>query len=432
MRDGKNAIPPAKWYAFLAHLAELKSPNAVARIEGMPSGNAFRRKMRADPVFAARVDALWIRLKTTDAVWETFLDHLRHLSIPATCALPGMPDRRTFDRKRRSDPAFDARVTAIITDLDLRQLHRARFQASHWVELAGHLSTMSLREACELPGMPSYTYAFLRMRSDPVFAARVVEARGRQTRALSRYNQALEPDAAADIWERFLRDLATTPLHELCSQAGMPRVPTVCNKRLRDPAFNERFEAVLAAKGPKRGTITPERWAAFIAGLASCSSIRGICREPGMPCAVTVRHRCRSDPEFRALVAEVLRRRTKARIAGAVTARRRRPARVKPASAPVQTFARQLSRNAIYRAVSAVVPASLPPITRDDIVCEMVLAVLEGQLAMNELKARAKDFVREHWRMFGTLRDLSLDALMFDDGGATLGDRVSGHGADYW
>ena len=158
-----------------------------------------------------------------------------------------------------------------------------------------------------------------------------------------------------------------------------------------------------------------------------------------MPSKASVEHRCRLDPEFRAVLAVAARKRRSARIKAALEARRlakekRHAARAAAAHepSPRHVFDKMLSHNAIYRAVKAVVPASLPPITRDDVIGDMVLAVLEGDLAMNDLKARAKTFVKEHWRMFGTLRDVSFDAQLFSDGRSTLGDRVSGHGADYW
>ena len=151
-----------------------------------------------------------------------------------------------------------------------------------------------------------------------------------------------------------------------------------------------------------------------------------------MPSLAVVGVRSRRDARFRSVLTDAIRVQKKKRIDAAYT-EDPPPKRTGSKRAPAtETFKVALSQEQLYALVAAAVPKNLPPITRDDIICDMVLAVLDGQLAVGDLRARAKEFVREHWRMFGTLRDLSLDALMFDDGGATRGDRVSGHGADYW
>jgi hypothetical protein len=69
---------------------------------------------------------------------------------------------------------------------------------------------------------------------------------------------------------------------------------------------------------------------------------------------------------------------------------------------------------------------------RDDIAQSIMLALLEGSLQRNEVRARVRQFVADHNRMFptkfakfGDSPLVSLDQVLFDSGTATRGDTVS-------
>src|SRR5690606_311875 len=80
---------------------------------------------------------------------------------------------------------------------------------------------------------------------------------------------------------------------------------------------------------------------------------------------------------------------------------------------PETTFGELLNRalnaNALYAAANGAVPRSLPPHARDDIVSEIVLAVLDGALAMEDINKAAARFVSSYWKA-RQLFTLSLDA----------------------
>jgi hypothetical protein len=83
-----------------------------------------------------------------------------------------------------------------------------------------------------------------------------------------------------------------------------------------------------------------------------------------------------------------------------------------------------------YHAIRAMFPANFPG--RDDAAHDLFLAVFEGSLKRSDVKARVKDYVRAHHRMFPTKYAkfgdrplLSLDEVLFDDGATIRGDTVS-------
>lgn len=85
---------------------------------------------------------------------------------------------------------------------------------------------------------------------------------------------------------------------------------------------------------------------------------------------------------------------------------------------------RILGQNALYVAASAAVPAHYPQHVRDDVIGEIVLAVLEGFIDENEIAARAKDFVSSYWRQRDLWQTLSLDAPIPGHDKGTYIDRL--------
>lgn len=69
-----------------------------------------------------------------------------------------------------------------------------------------------------------------------------------------------------------------------------------------------------------------------------------------------------------------------------------------------------LHRNPVFVAANGAVPRSYPTYVRDDIVSEIVLAVLEKRVALDEVERCAAEFIRGYWRQFSQYREKSLDA----------------------
>jgi hypothetical protein len=83
-----------------------------------------------------------------------------------------------------------------------------------------------------------------------------------------------------------------------------------------------------------------------------------------------------------------------------------------------------------YQKILAMFPANFPG--KDDAAHDLFVAVFEKSLKREDVRARVKQFISAHNRMFPTnyatfagRRLMSLDARMFEDGATTLGDTVS-------
>lgn len=80
----------------------------------------------------------------------------------------------------------------------------------------------------------------------------------------------------------------------------------------------------------------------------------------------------------------------------------------------------------LYERASRAVPSTLPRDMRDDVIGEMVLAVLEGRLLPADVERRAAEFVRASFRAdHNKWGDVSLDWSPFSDGAVPLIERVT-------
>lgn len=235
--------------------------------------------------------------------------------------------------------------------------------------------------------------------------------------------------ASPATWEIFLGHIATMSPLAASRLPGMPSPKAFEHKRRRDPAFGQRAQAVMGGRRVRRTgrhRSTPEQWALFLEAVRS-SGLTTVCRLEGMPSEMAVYKRRARDAVFAAELTARLASRTIPRVGHRPAAHRGRcSARVEQSAQLLDvTFREQLSQNALYAAVMAALPVHLPPIAREDVASDMMLAVLDGQLELGDLQSRAKEFVRRHWKMFGTFRDISLDAPAGPIGNATIGDFIS-------
>ncbi len=83
-----------------------------------------------------------------------------------------------------------------------------------------------------------------------------------------------------------------------------------------------------------------------------------------------------------------------------------------------------------YHAVAAMVPSNLPPEVRDDIVQSIFMALLEGSLRRDEVKARVGQFVKAHNREAnkhgtGKFGLISIDVPAYAEGSTALVETIS-------
>jgi hypothetical protein len=83
--------------------------------------------------------------------------------------------------------------------------------------------------------------------------------------------------------------------------------------------------------------------------------------------------------------------------------------------------------------LNVAIPANLPAQIRDDVIGAMALELVEGKLKTTDVRRRVREFIKAQFRQFGKFGPLSLDARLFEDGNATLLDRLSTEaGTGYW
>lgn len=248
----------------------------------------------------------------------------------------------------------------------------------------------------------------------------------------------LPAERAREIWEAFLDALRVMSAIEASKLPDMPSAPAFIKKRKRDVDFDQRASAIMAQRkldnsGRKR--ITQLAWSNFV-NLVGTVCIRELCNQPGMPSEAAVYKKRKLDPAFDAFFANTFRQRRDVAIKGRLFARfpgmrllldRAQDQDWTVRETPVidRSLQHQLAENDLYRTALAAVPPHINPNDRADIAADIVLAVLEGKLAIGEIPNKAKEFQRQHWRMFGTIGRISLDAPRFDDGPGTLGDTIS-------
>lgn len=257
----------------------------------------------------------------------------------------------------------------------------------------------------------------------------------------------LPADRAAEIWESFLDALKVMSAIEASKLPDMPSSASFVKRRKRDSEFDRRAAAIIRERklnnsGRKR--ITATAWSNFLREIGSVC-VRALCERPGMPSEPAVYKRRKLDPAFDSIFAATFRERRTAAIKGRLYARfpgmrwlhdksqDNDWTQEEVAPAPVKSLQQRLSDSDIYRKALAAVPAHINPNDRSDIASDIVLAVLEGRFQIEEAPARSAEFQRAHWRMFGTIGRISLDAPRYDDGPATIGDSISNEQyQDFW
>lgn len=79
----------------------------------------------------------------------------------------------------------------------------------------------------------------------------------------------------------------------------------------------------------------------------------------------------------------------------------------------------------IFMLIRSEVPASLPAQIRDDVIGTMALEIVEGKLRTADIRRRVREYITGQFRQFSKYTQVSLDARLYDDGSATLLDRLS-------
>ncbi|WP_132657265.1 hypothetical protein [Rhizobium sp. BK418] len=84
-----------------------------------------------------------------------------------------------------------------------------------------------------------------------------------------------------------------------------------------------------------------------------------------------------------------------------------------------------LSPDAVFKLIDSAISRSLPKFVRDDIISAMCLAVLDGQLFVENITKEAKKFVSAYNREYDHFKTISLDAPLAGHDGLTLLDKLA-------
>lgn len=84
-----------------------------------------------------------------------------------------------------------------------------------------------------------------------------------------------------------------------------------------------------------------------------------------------------------------------------------------------------LSPDSVFKLIDSAISRTLPKFVRDDIVSAMCLAVLDGQLFVENIGKEAKKFVSAYNREYDHFKTISLDAPLAGYDGMTLLDRLA-------
>jgi hypothetical protein len=86
----------------------------------------------------------------------------------------------------------------------------------------------------------------------------------------------------------------------------------------------------------------------------------------------------------------------------------------------------------IFALIRSAVPTTLPAQVRDDVIGAMALEVVEGKLRPADIRRRVSEYITAQYRQFSKFGPVSLDARLYEDGNATLLDRLSTEAGPGW
>jgi hypothetical protein len=228
---------------------------------------------------------------------------------------------------------------------------------------------------------------------------------------------------------RLIRDNFPTPMNRLKFD-GCPGYTGLFARSKSDPEFAKQFKE--AKEGRKWGGRAPTYNDSNMMEAIAILKQQGVTvyrqkRPEGFPSYDVLWERSRRDPEFAKIFSNAVetvwikrRRDTEIRNRHKV-AERKRTASV--------SFGEQLRTSLLaddlYGRVNRAVNRRIDPDAREDIVSDIVEAVLSGEVHYDEIERVAREFVTAHFRLHSSLKTKSLDAKVYDNNDLALIDQAS-------
>ena len=205
--------------------------------------------------------------------------------------------------------------------------------------------------------------------------------------------------------------------------------PTMlAHKRGRDP----QFAALWWSSVPRREAQFDLSldWDAMLKSVQQGKAIAKLSGKDNMPTLSQWNYRRRKDKRFAQAADEATQQGKEVRAEARAQKRAKHQAEIAKERAlrnrPIgEVFSQQLAQNDMYAAVNAAVPVGLPPHIRDDIIGSMVLAILEGELEIQDVGKRTREYKSQYDKTFEVYRTVSLDQTVPGTDDLKLIDRVS-------
>lgn len=352
---------------------------------GLPKSRFIASWLRSSPSFRAEVASIapaWLREGA-----PTIAD--------VTPTLPAMDSLPPAKRKRNTPPRFKRTP----------EVRAATLEALRGGAKLGSLG----------PGLPTITILRKWRQDDPVFDAEV-DAINRAHRRKGAYTYGPADKVAVLDALRSGGDMQN--LGE-----GLPRVGLILRWRRQDPAFeadvmaifNDRYGAVAA--NPRRAHMkqrTPELMRAIVAAYKAGNTLRALGDD--LPSGKFIYDWRNEDAAFDAAVL--------AARPAFEAARQVREDALSRRQAAAATTRRRLLESEVYAAADKAVGRGYPPDVREDLVSEIMLAILDGSVALGDVKSAAPRIISAYWRGRDTYRCESMDAFVFDGRKGTLHELI--------
>ena len=402
--------------------------------DGLPTAQQWHNALHSYPMLKERAKAspIWRgdagpRADQVSAeMWEKVIERIRagETREQISTGVDGWPTTRQWDGKRNRDKAFR----------ELLDGRRAEVKAAWDAEVETVLQRFLAGERImNIVGdnLALHQRWGKRLKEDADFRRIVYEQHLKNGDAawMRAHGSEMHYENALD-WLRHGGTLGTMP--------GMPQTVSKQSFSRRvgeDPAFAARYNAVLEQTGRHRKEALDLSldWDGAVEYITGGGTLAAALREPNRPTMNQWYYRVKAEEHFRALVgdavdaraaikdqakaekwSEAQERKALAKAERAEKKRkrdaekeRRKQERFIPLGAALK---QSLNQNEIYHAVNKAVSFGIPAHIRDDVIGSMILAVLEGDLALDQVKARAREFSAAYHREAGTYKTISIDA----------------------
>lgn len=375
-------------YATNLFLSGLNPGEVCNGDSGRPTAKQWNSRMSRNADFRSMVNGEHNRRRMEkNKLLDSVLGRYELGSLDLCELLPTNADRQRWALRQRTDDSFANRVAAA------RNKRHAERQSQLFDELFDRALTL-LADGCEitkLPGQDGGTVTASAVKNrvgrDPIFAARYTEALAQREL----------------LWKR--------------QEADGLRKP---------PADRGRIHlSSLDLSKDWQGVIDDIRQ-----GLSIWDSLD---RRPNAPNRRQWSGRKRVDAAFALMIEDAKEVRefstdwAKKRIARKKAWKEayRKKHQKGPQEAVGVALKRVLNSNELFRAVNQAVSANLPPHVRDDVIQNMILAILEGELTLSEVRSKSRQYLRDYDRATERWKTVSVDQTIAGTEDLKLLDRLS-------